>query len=273
MSEQVNHPTHYGGDTTYEVIKVIEAWSKRWRPEAAFHLGNAIKYLGRAGLKAGVSLTEDLHKAVWYLCRLERPYTQQTSIHYDRVQELMEKAGQEVKTFPEIPSLQVRRLRARLLLEEVLETCEGLGLVPFIEEKRMGYDEKQPTHMLLKIDHIEFGDNGKPDLVKIADGCADVSVVNVGTMIACGIRDLDLLTLVDQNNLAKFGPGGYRREDGKWMKPPGHEPPDIAGLLRAQAEAAEMRELRRREDLPHHGHRREGGVAPERLAGGEQDCG
>jgi predicted HAD superfamily Cof-like phosphohydrolase len=36
---------------------------------------------------------------------------------------------------------------------------------------------------------------------------------------------------VDQNNLAKFGPGGHRREDGKWVKPPDHKPPDIAGLL------------------------------------------
>ena len=24
--EQINHPVHYGGDTVYEVIKVIEAW-------------------------------------------------------------------------------------------------------------------------------------------------------------------------------------------------------------------------------------------------------
>lgn len=24
--DNVNHPSHYGGDTTYEVIKVINAW-------------------------------------------------------------------------------------------------------------------------------------------------------------------------------------------------------------------------------------------------------
>ena len=26
MKETVNHPQHYGGDTVYEAIKVIEAW-------------------------------------------------------------------------------------------------------------------------------------------------------------------------------------------------------------------------------------------------------
>lgn len=63
----VDHPQHYGGDNTYEAIKVIEAW------ELDFHLGNAVKYICRAGKKAGNSTTVDLEKAIWYLQRkLER---------------------------------------------------------------------------------------------------------------------------------------------------------------------------------------------------------
>lgn len=62
MSEQVNHPAHYGGaDNPYEAIKVIEAW------ELGFNLGNAVKYIARAG-KKGPGLT-DLKKARWYLDR------------------------------------------------------------------------------------------------------------------------------------------------------------------------------------------------------------
>lgn len=61
VAEQVNHPSHYGGDTTYETIKVIEAWG------LDFHLGNTVKYLSRAG-KKGDRLT-DLEKAAWYLAR------------------------------------------------------------------------------------------------------------------------------------------------------------------------------------------------------------
>lgn len=60
--EVVDHPAHYGGAANvYEAIKVIEAW------KLGFHLGNAIKYIGRAGKKG--ALIEDLKKARWYLDR------------------------------------------------------------------------------------------------------------------------------------------------------------------------------------------------------------
>ena len=61
--ETVNHPPHYGGDTTYEAIKVIEAW------DLGFSLGNAVKYIARAGKKPETSEIEDLKKARWYLDR------------------------------------------------------------------------------------------------------------------------------------------------------------------------------------------------------------
>ena len=62
MSEAVDHPPHYGGaDNPYEAIKVIEAW------KLGFCLGNAIKYISRAGKKG--PLVQDLKKARWYLDR------------------------------------------------------------------------------------------------------------------------------------------------------------------------------------------------------------
>lgn len=61
--ESVNHPDHYGGDTVYEVIKVLEAWN------LGFHLSTAIKYLPRAGKKDPAKEIEDLKKAVWYITR------------------------------------------------------------------------------------------------------------------------------------------------------------------------------------------------------------
>ncbi len=63
----VDHPAHYGGkDNPYECIKVLEAW---FTPEqmTGFNLGNAVKYISRAG-KKGAAL-EDLQKARWYLDR------------------------------------------------------------------------------------------------------------------------------------------------------------------------------------------------------------
>ena len=64
MTEQVNHPQHYGGeDNPYEVIKVIEAW------DLDFHLGNTVKYISRAGKKGTDKELQDLKKALWYLER------------------------------------------------------------------------------------------------------------------------------------------------------------------------------------------------------------
>jgi hypothetical protein len=58
--DTVNHPSHYtrGG---IEAIDVIEAWG------LGFHLGNALKYIARAGHKGDA--IEDLSKARWYLDR------------------------------------------------------------------------------------------------------------------------------------------------------------------------------------------------------------
>jgi hypothetical protein len=60
-TERINHPAHYGGDTPYEAIKVIEAWG------LGFCLGNTVKYIARSPHK-GTEL-EDLKKAAWYLAR------------------------------------------------------------------------------------------------------------------------------------------------------------------------------------------------------------
>jgi hypothetical protein len=61
--EQVNHPTHYAHPSGVEAIDICEHMS--------FNLGNALKYVFRAGLKSDDKLT-DLRKALWYIERQER---------------------------------------------------------------------------------------------------------------------------------------------------------------------------------------------------------
>jgi hypothetical protein len=63
MTDPINHPPHYGGDSTYEAIKVIEAWG------LGFSLGNALKYICRAGRKDTETRLADLRKARWYIDR------------------------------------------------------------------------------------------------------------------------------------------------------------------------------------------------------------
>ena len=58
--EQVQHPSHYRGGT-YEAINVIKAW------DLNFCLGNALKYICRAGLKDPSTAVQDLEKAIFYL--------------------------------------------------------------------------------------------------------------------------------------------------------------------------------------------------------------
>lgn len=57
-------PEHYGGESNpHEPIKIIEHYG------LGFHLGNAIKYILRAGAKHGESKEKDLKKAIWYIER------------------------------------------------------------------------------------------------------------------------------------------------------------------------------------------------------------
>ena len=57
----VNSPSHYAEGREFETIDVIEDWG------LGYHLGNAVKYISRAGRKDDI--LQDLRKAQWYLNR------------------------------------------------------------------------------------------------------------------------------------------------------------------------------------------------------------
>lgn len=61
-NDSVNHPSHYN-DGKIEVIEYIED------KKLGFCLGNAIKYISRAGKKNPDKEVEDLKKAIWYIDR------------------------------------------------------------------------------------------------------------------------------------------------------------------------------------------------------------
>jgi hypothetical protein len=63
-SDLVNHPSHYT-DGGIETIDFIEA------KKLNYHIGNAVKYLSRAGKKGSSKVEEiqDLDKAIWYIRR------------------------------------------------------------------------------------------------------------------------------------------------------------------------------------------------------------
>jgi hypothetical protein len=62
LKDNVNSPSHYT-DGKIEVIEYIED------KKLGFCLGNAIKYISRAGKKYKNKEVEDINKAIWYLKR------------------------------------------------------------------------------------------------------------------------------------------------------------------------------------------------------------
>ena len=63
MKDNVNHPDHYKSGK-YECIEVMKDILTE-EQMTGFCLGNALKYLWRAGKKD--DFTEDIYKAIWYL--------------------------------------------------------------------------------------------------------------------------------------------------------------------------------------------------------------
>lgn len=158
----------------------------------------------------------------------------------------MRKAGQECPDKPTIPSLEVRKLRARLILEEALETInEGLGI-----------EVEMPDWLVsLRIRHLYFYEIDDGDPVKLADGMADLQVVNLGTAVACGIDLEPVFNEVCRSNESKFewtpdeihflnkkttvreignGLKCVQDEGGKILKGPRYSPANIAPIIQAQ---------------------------------------
>ena len=56
-------PAHYVNLGEYSAIHIIQKW------QLGFCLGNAVKYIQRAGKKPGTTEVVDLKKAIWYIER------------------------------------------------------------------------------------------------------------------------------------------------------------------------------------------------------------
>lgn len=135
----------------------------------------------------------------------------------NQVREFMEAAEQECPTKPCIPSQEVRILRAKLILEEALETIDALG----VELRVSLSDEKSP---------FRFSIYKEMDLEQVADGCADIKVVTIGTEIACGIPSEEVWEEVHRSNMSKFI-DGFKEPGGKWNKGKSWTPPNLKPIL------------------------------------------
>ena len=190
--------------------------------------------------------------------------------HQQRVEEFMIKAKQTLPDRPTLPDEGIRLLRAKLILEEALETVFALGFS--IEVNGLEITSKRGFK-----EYLHWDAHDSPDLEGIADGCADIKVVTTGTLSACGIADDSVQREVDCNNLSKFEHrcpkcekvlkensmpvnepsgsavlgerkclccgtvwrSGYHNDDGKWVKPEGFVGPRITAVLDEQIRVVE----------------------------------
>lgn len=114
------------------------------------------------------------------------------SVH-DMVFEFMKGANQlPERLYPHLPSVAIMDLRRDLILEEWREFLEG-----------------------------------RHDIVKTADALADMVYVIYGTAIAYGFNLDDVVREVHRSNMTKIADGIFA-ENGKLLKGPSYDPPDIA---------------------------------------------
>lgn len=125
---------------------------------------------------------------------------------------------------PASPELRTAVLRARLILEETIETIEALigtdkasELVRDASWKLDGGDDNNQRH-------------NPPSLVETIDGLCDLLYVAYGTAEAIGVDLEPFYDEVHHTNMQKeHGPVDA---NGKKLKPPGWKPPRIAELLK-----------------------------------------
>lgn len=120
--------------------------------------------------------------------------------NFEKVKEFMNAFGQEVKTKPELATVDVMALRYELIKEELEELFEAMG---------------------------------EKDLVEIADALTDILYVTYGAGHAFGI-DLDAcFDEVQRSNMSKLGADGkpIYREDGKILKGPNYSEPDLTKFV------------------------------------------
>lgn len=146
------------------------------------------------------------------------------SQHQQRVEEFMRRAGQDVPSKPTLPDAETRLARAKLIVEEAMETVDALGCWLAWNDETEWYEAALSPYR-------------EPDLIKIIDGCIDTIVVSTGTLSACGVPDTPFRIEVDAANLRKFEGDAHRDANGKWVKPTGFVGPDIAGVLKQLEDA------------------------------------
>lgn len=134
-----------------------------------------------------------------------------------------------VRDIPQVPPFKERKLRAKLILEELQEFIVAAGLV--------APHSPMAKYFQYINEEISMGDETvcpPADIYEAADALGDLDVVVNGGMLEWGFPALDIASEIFMSNMSKLGEDGKPiiREDGKILKGPNYHTPDIVSALR-----------------------------------------
>jgi predicted HAD superfamily Cof-like phosphohydrolase len=127
------------------------------------------------------------------------------------------------------PELRENELRAKLIMEEAVETVAAMG---FLAIAAISDGSTLAPITVFEKHYTE------PNLIETIDGLCDLIYVVVGTAVTAGIDLGPHFTEVHRANMMKLQ--GPKRADGKQLKPEGWQPPDHEAVLIRQAREREI---------------------------------
>lgn len=170
----------------------------------------------------------------------------------NQVKEFMTTFGQACPRSPIIPDANIRVLRVKLLLEEVLELAKASG-VEIRDEGGFKISENS----------IKLSPIGEVNIAEVADALTDIDYVNLGAANAYGMDLEPFQTEVHSSNMTKLwskeevaqNNEGYmvtpvgdkflvKRSDGKVVKSPSYRPANLAPIV------LEQRKVELKDSLP-----------------------
>ena len=119
---------------------------------------------------------------------------------------------------PGVPPHDRVRLRAKLILEEALETVGAM----------IGFHDEDVKRMVLRLNHLIDQIDPQAQLPNVAKELNDLLYVTHGAIGEFGLPE-SMFEAVHENNMSKLG--GPRRSDGKQLKPEGYVKFDAAKFL------------------------------------------
>jgi predicted HAD superfamily Cof-like phosphohydrolase len=133
----------------------------------------------------------------------------------------MRNAGQNVPDKFQFMDEETVHLRAKLILEEALETVEAMGMPVYGCSTGAGMEIE---------DWVTDLPPNEDKYVEVIDGLCDLLYVIYGTFAAMGLDDMPFFSEVHRSNVSKLADVS-KRDDGKVNKGAGFVPPDLMSVL------------------------------------------